>query len=71
MRANCTTAATPAFVISFPEKLSSVMGKGFVRSVANPVVLDILQDGHRDQGKGNGNLLTFDMRVYIVAEAFS
>ena len=43
VRANCTTAATPSLVISLPEKSSSVIGKGLMRSVAKPVVLDILQ----------------------------
>ena len=46
MRANCTTAPMPALVISLPEKFSSVIGNGFVRSVAKPVVFDILQE-HR------------------------
>ena len=42
VRANCTTAPMPSAEISLREKLISVMGKGFVRSVAKPVIFDIL-----------------------------
>ena len=37
----------PTPVISLPEKSSSETGKGLVRSVAKPVVFDILQEEHR------------------------
>ena len=57
VRANWTTSPIPATVSSFPEKSISVSGKGFVRSVWYPDVLEILTRGTRATGRTGGEAL--------------